>query len=137
MKTDEAMSLLVLRKIDSMISHLQRLKVKADVLPVPVDYDREGTSVKNYTVRQHFAKLNEEMDEFKNEVLSVATLDERLSESRTYYEDKARIVGKASDIMVKLWGICRLVGADDGFILAGVHNTNVKNRDRGYLGNGT
>ena len=112
------------------------MQIKADELPIPVDYDREGTSVKDHTVRQHFAKLDEEMNEFKNEVLSVATLDEKLSESRIYYEDKARIVGEACDIMVKLWGICHLVGADDGFILAGVHNTNVKNRDRGYFDDG-
>lgn len=128
------------KKFDNMgypACHLSEDGIKVEVMglrPVPVLKDRDGKYTQDYTLKEWLMKLHEELIEFEAEVQAFSTLDAKPgSMKELYVENKAIIAGEACDIITVLCGLCQQFGIDDNFMDSAMHNTYIKNRNRGYL----
>lgn len=121
------------RVIMDALRFLEQAKVKAE-RPIPVLKDKNGKLTKDYTVKEHLMKLHEEVLEFESEVQAFSKLDAKPRDMKELYvENKAIIAGEACDIITVLYGICKQFGIDENFMDSVMHNTYIKNRDRGYF----
>lgn len=124
----------ILEKVFDLLRDLERCKVKAE-RPIPIVRDRQGRLVKDLTLKDWFCKLNEELDELKNELLGVYVLyNGHCSEANLpSYEERKRIVGELCDVIEVLYSMANQMGIDGDMIQQGIHDTNKKLKGRGCI----
>lgn len=99
------------------------------ILPIPcVGFD-------DWTVKQWFQKINEELDEFKQEVY--ACLDGGACDCRTLGdvddEDRDTISEEAADTITAITSMLEAMGIDEGMRQEAQRWVNEKNRERGRI----
>jgi NTP pyrophosphatase (non-canonical NTP hydrolase) len=77
-------------------------------------------------------KLNEEVDELKNELLVVYAFDDMPSDHWAS-ESKKIIVDELCDVIEVLHSMANQIGIDGNMIQAGIHDTNKKLKERGCI----
>jgi hypothetical protein len=124
----------ILEKMFDLPRELEKVKVKGE-RPIPIVRDRQGRLAKDLTLKDWFCKLNEELDELKNELLGVYVLyNGHCSEAnRPSYEERKRIVGELCDVIEVLYSMANQMGIDGDMIQQGIHKTNKKLRERGCI----
>ena len=120
-----------MRVIMEALAFLEKTKVKAE-RPIPVVKDRQGKLAQDYMLKEWFAKLDEELNELKNECLSVYTLEDKPGQARPpYVENKLLISGELCDLIKTGFSMVYQMDMNDDFMEAAMHNCNVKTRKRG------
>lgn len=105
--------------------------------PIPVTKDRQGKLAKDYTLKDWFQKLNEELDELKNECLIAYPLDdtpghyEPIPAWLDEYNDL--IAGEACDLIKTVFSMVNQMGIDKEFMNKAMHECNKKARERGCI----
>lgn len=124
----------LLAGIGEKIDRLEKIKAAVNNTPMPVLRDKYGKLTKDYTLKDWFLKLHEEVIEFESEASAFSGLDENPGKLKELYvENKTIIAGEACDIITVVWGLCKQFGIDDQLMDSVMHNTYIKNRDRGYF----
>lgn len=124
----------LLADIELKLDQLKELKITANNWPVPVMKDRNGKLTKDYTLKEWLMKLHEEVIEFEHEI-SIFRLDSN-PERASYeisHDTKMGIAGEACDTITVICGICRQFGITEEMLRKAMHDTYVKNKNRGYL----
>lgn len=112
---------------------------RRDEWPIPIDYDRDGLHARHYTLKEWILKINEETLELANELLSVASLDQELSNAKglakpaMWAETKRLILGEACDIIEVVFSLLNQVGFSREEIKEGIQATNKKLKERGCI----
>lgn len=123
----------ILEKVFDLLRELEKVKVKGE-RPIPIVKDRQGRLAKDATLKNWLNKINEEIDELKEEVLSVYTFDDVPSKCREMREEnKKLIIGELCDVIEVLYSMANQMGIDGDRIQAGTHDTNEKLRERGCI----
>ena len=103
--------------------------------PLPCVRDEHG-EIKEQTVKQLFAKINEEMDELKAVVLIAKGLDSRLGEEMiddTERDVRRWIAEEAADTITAITTLCEALGISAEMRDGAQRRVNEKNRKRGRL----
>ena len=121
--------------MDKVIDLLRELEANVkDERPIPIVKDRRKGLVKDCTLKDWLQKLNEEVDELKDELLSVYTLEDVPSKCREMREEnKKLIVGELCDVIEVLYSMADSMTIDGDDIQDGIHNNNVKLKERGCI----
>lgn len=122
----------ILEKVFDLLRDLERCKVKAE-RPIPIVQDRQGRLAKDSMLKDWLNKLNEEVDELKEKVLSVYAFEDVPSRCCLRYERKKLIVGELCDVIEVLYSMANQMGIDGDMIQQGIHDTNEKLRGRGCI----
>jgi hypothetical protein len=123
----------IMRELFELLRELEQVKVKVE-RPIPIVKDRQGRLVEGLTLKDWLNKLNEEVDELKNELLSVYVLDEVVPSGRLMLkENKKLIVGELCDVIEVLYSMANQMGIDGDMIQKGIHDTNEKLKERGCI----
>ena len=81
----------IMRKMFDLLEQLEKCKVKVE-RPIPIVKDRQGRLAKDATLKDWLNKINEEIDELKEEVLSVYTFDEVPSKCWEMREENRKLI---------------------------------------------
>ena len=110
---------------------LERAKIKADVRPVPVVRDRQGKLAEDYTIKDWFQKLNEELDELKDECLGLYTREERPGRMMgpLSMEQKMAIAEESCDLIKVIYSMLNQMRIDGDFIENTICKCNDKTRE--------
>lgn len=119
-------------EIFDLLKRLERCKVKVE-RPIPIVQDRQGRLAKDSMLKDWLNKLNEEVDELKEEVLSVYTFEDVPSRCCLRYERKKLIVGELCDVIEVLYSMANQMGIDGDMIQQGIADTNKKLKERGCI----
>ena len=123
----------IMRKMFDLLEQLEKCKVKVE-RPIPIVKDRQGRLAKDATLKDWLNKINEEIDELKEEVLSVYTFDEVPSKCWEMREENRKlIVGELCDVIEALYSMANQMGIDGDVIQQGIHDTNKKLKGRGCI----
>jgi hypothetical protein len=109
-----------------------KAKQASVVRPVPVVRDGNGKLTAECTLKEWLQKVNEELDEFKNEAWGICggnTIPNGLGNER----NKAFLAEEACDVITVLYGICAAFGMDGDYMDKMMRYVVEKNRKRGYL----
>lgn len=98
--------------------------------PLPVKRDEQGP-VREKTVKELFAKIDEELTEFKAAVLAVLNLDDTPSDLPTGIYPV--IADEAVDSITAIVTNCEALGIDADDRAAAIARCNRRNQDRGRL----
>jgi NTP pyrophosphatase (non-canonical NTP hydrolase) len=116
-----------------LLRELEKVKVKCE-RPIPIVKDRQGGLAKGLTLKDWLNKLNEEVDELKNELLSVYTFDKVPSKCWEMREENRKlIIGELCDVIEVLYSMANQMGIDGDMIQQGIHKTNEKLKERGCI----
>jgi hypothetical protein len=121
----------ILEKMFDLLRELEKVKVKGE-RPIPIVKDRQGGLAKGLTLKDWLNKLNEEIDELKNELLSVYMLEDVPSKWKEK-ENKKLIIGELCDVIEVLYSMANQMGIDGDMIQQGIHDTNKKLKERGCI----
>jgi NTP pyrophosphatase (non-canonical NTP hydrolase) len=121
----------ILEKMFDLLRELEKVKVKGE-RPIPIVKDRQGGLAKGLTLKDWLNKLNEEVDELKNELLSVYMLEDVPSKWKEK-ENKKLIIGELCDVIEVLYSMANQMGIDGDMIQQGIHDTNKKLKERGCI----
>lgn len=126
----------IIRELFELLAQLEKVKVKAE-WPIPVVRDRQGKLAKDSTVKDWVQKLNEEVDELKNELLGAYLFSDVPCRRNPGLNDnkKALIVGELCDVIQVLYSMAKQMGIDGDMIQKGIHETNEKLKERGCYEN--
>jgi len=123
----------IMRELFELLRELEQVKVKVE-RPIPIVTDRQWRSAKDFPLKGWLNKINEEIDELKEEVLSVYTFDDVPSKCREMREEnKKLIVGELCDVIEVLYSMANQMGIDGDMIQQGIHDTNQKLKERGCI----
>lgn len=123
----------IMRKMFDLLEQLEKCKVKVE-RPIPIVKDRQGRLAKDATLKDWLNKINEEIDELKEEVLSVYTFDEVPSKCWEMREENRKlIIGELCDVIEVLYSMANQMGIDGDVIQQGIHDTNKKLKGRGCI----
>ncbi len=124
-----------LREIHELIDKYAKTKQASVVRPIPITQDRQDRLAKDLTVKDWIQKLNEEVDELKNELMGSYVFNEIpcLREPGLNDCKKALIVGELCDVIEVLYSMANQMGIDGDMIQAGIRDTNEKLRERGCI----
>jgi hypothetical protein len=103
------------------------------VRPIPIVRDRQGRLVKDLTLKEWLAKLDEEVTELKAELLGSYVLEDKLINGNLNRVKRRNIGGEMSDIIELLHNMGHQMGMDDEFWDAQTFETNKKMRERGLI----
>lgn len=120
----------ILREVFNLLEQLKKTKVKAE-RPIPIVRDRQGRLAKDLTLKEWFAKIDEEVNEVKEAVLRMY-----VSLSATPYqlgEDRPIMAEEVCDVIEVLYSMANQMGIDGDMIQKGIHDTNEKLRERGCI----
>lgn len=100
--------------------------------PIPVVRDRQGRLVKDSTLKDWFAKLNEELDELKDVCLGAYLLDDTPGRIPPIsLEHAALIAGEACDLIKTVCSMVNQMGIDREYLDETMRDCNEKTRRRG------
>ena len=123
----------IMRKMFDLLEQLEKCKVKVE-RPIPIVKDRQGRLAKDATLKDWLNKINEEIDELKDELLSVYMLKDTPSKCMEMQaENKKLIVGELCDVIEVLYSMANQMGIDGDVIQQGIHDTNKKLKGRGCI----
>ena len=123
----------ILEQIMDLLRELETVKVKVE-RPIPIVKDRQGRLAKDLTLKDWVQKLNEEVDELKNELLNAYLFEETLCLRGALNDETERlIVGELCDVIEVLYSMADQMGIDGNRIQAGIHETNEKLKERGCI----
>ena len=123
----------IMRKMFDLLEQLEKCKVKVE-RPIPIVKDRQGRLAKDATLKDWLNKINEEIDELKDELLSVYMLEDTPSKCREMQEENRKlIVGELCDVIEALYSMANQMGIDGDVIQQGIHDTNKKLKGRGCI----
>ena len=123
----------ILEKMFDLLRELEKVKVKGE-RPIPIVQDRQGRLAEEATLKDWLNKINEEVDELKDELLSVYMLKDTPSKCMELQaENKKLIVGELCDVIEVLYSMANQMGIDGDMIQQGIHKTNEKLRGRGCI----
>jgi hypothetical protein len=123
----------ILGQIMDLLRDLEKCKVKVE-RPIPIVKDRRKGSADELELKDWLQKLNEEVDELKGELLSVYALDEVVPSGYMMPEENRKlIVSELCDVIEVLYSMANQMGIDGDDIQVGIHNNNVKLRERGCI----
>lgn len=128
---DEAENLL--GEIQESLEKLKKIRVKLDVLPVPVVRDGKGRLVHDYNIRDWMLKIREEDYEFEAEAMLIGPDDSKPWEKEISLKHKYKLAEEFCDTIIVRRSFLQQCGIDDNFLIAAMHNKNVKNFNRGYM----
>lgn len=121
----------IMRQLLELEKELKRIKSRTE-RPIPVDKDRNGKLSVDYTLKDWLNKLNEEVDELKNELLGVYNLDEIPGHSSQPTSEQKRLVAdEMCDVIKMLYSIAKQIGIDGDYLDTAMHRCNEKTRQRG------
>ncbi len=120
-------------QVFDLLRDLEKCKVKVE-RPIPIVRDRQGKLAKDLTLKDWFNKINEELDELKNEITGWYVMDEVLSQqTHPDLETKIDIVKELCDVIEVLYSMANQMGIDGDMIQKGIHDTNEKLKERGCI----
>lgn len=123
----------IMRKMFDLLEQLEKCKVKVE-RPIPIVQDRQGRLAEDATLKDWLNKINEEVDELKDELLSVYMLKDTPSKCMELQaENKKLIVGELCDVIEVLYSMANQMGIDGDMIQQGIAETNKKLRERGCI----
>ena len=124
----------ILRDIHKLVDAYEKAKRASVVHPIPIVEDRQGRLAEEATLKDWLNKINEEVDELKDELLSVYMLKDTPSKCMEMQaENKKLIVGELCDVIEVLYSMATQMGIDGDMIQAGIHETNEKLKERGCI----
>ena len=118
--------------------------------PIPVVMDRQGKLAKDYTVKDWYLKMQEELAEALKEEISAWPLETNLAKMKTYYGNKEHL-SKETEAPIYTDGLCERIleencdmihtifsklhqfGYTEEEIAEGLHKSNQKARERGLI----
>lgn len=108
----------------------RQFKIEMPIVPMPC------VKVKERTLKEWLAKLDEEVNEFKYELIKCYTLDdvlEPIDKDDLFPLDKDQLADEGSDVCVVIHSICQRVGVGYPERADSQNRTNFKNLQRGRL----
>jgi hypothetical protein len=123
----------ILREMRALVDAYAEAKKVSVVRPVPIVRDRQGRLVKDLTLKEWLAKLDEEVTELKAELLGSYVLEDKLINGNLNRVKRRNIGGEMSDIIELLHNMGHQMGMDDEFWDAQTFETNEKMRERGLI----
>lgn len=122
----------ILRELRVLVDAYAKAKQASVVRPVPVVRDGKGRLTAEYTLKEWLQKVNEELDEFKNEVWGACVNDE-LPIASIPPDCRILIAEEACDVITVIYGLCDKFGLDGDYMADTMRYVIEKNRKRGYL----
>jgi hypothetical protein len=122
-----------LREMHELVDKFAEAKRASVIRPVPIVRDRQGRLVKDLTLKEWLAKLDEEVTELKAELLGSYVLEDKLINGNLNRVKRRNIGGEMSDIIELLHNMGHQMGMDDEFWDAQTFETNEKMRERGLI----
>ena len=120
----------VLQEISKLLKQ-PRIAKKEPERPIPIVRDRQGRLAKDLTLKEWFAKIDEEVNEVKEAALRLY-----VSLSATPYQlgvDRPIIAEEVCDVIEVLYSMANQMDIDGDMIQKGIHDTNEKLRERGCI----
>lgn len=102
----------------------------ASVKPIPVKKDGNGLAIKDYEVKDWFAKLNEELDKVKN---AAFIIDISICAEYELQERKKALAMELQDLITVCTSYLDYLGFDEVAREKLCQQVNDKNRKRGYF----
>jgi NTP pyrophosphatase (non-canonical NTP hydrolase) len=124
----------IMRQVLALEKELKQIKSRTE-RPIPVVRDRQGRLAKDLTLKEWFAKIDEEVNEVKEAVLRIYDLRQQpgiLSESEKIpLQDKDDIAEEICDVIKVLYSMSAQMGIDGDDLDRAMHECNEKTRRRG------
>jgi hypothetical protein len=124
------------RIIMDALQFLQDVKVKTE-WPIPVVKDRAGKLTKDYTLKDWMLKCHEEDLEFLDRAKDVCGFDEspavEISKHGCYGDYRRFLIEEFCDMIHVRFSMIHQFGITPEEIEAGLHNSNVKSKERGCI----
>jgi hypothetical protein len=102
--------------------------------PMPIEKDRHGKLSVDYTMKDWFAKLDEEVNELKSECLKGYTLEDKPGGSPIVVSEGAKlmIADEGCDVIKVVSSLFKQIGIDCDRMDEYMRQCNEKTRRRGY-----
>ena len=123
----------IMRQILALEKELKQIKSRTE-RPIPVVRDRQGRLAKDLTLKEWFAKLDEEVNEVKiaaNAIYSALDVVPGRYEYAIFDSEKESIAEEMCDVIKVLYSMANQMGIDGDFIDKAMHECNEKTRRRG------
>jgi hypothetical protein len=108
---------------------------KMNEWPIPVVMDRQGKLAKDYTVKDWYLKMQEELAEALSEEISAWPLDGTPKREAHLLRDGLcdRILEENCDMIHTIFSKLHQFGYTEDEIADGIHSSNLKARERGLI----
>jgi hypothetical protein len=103
------------------------------IRPIPIVRDRQGRLVKDLTLKEWLAKLDEEVTELKAELLGSYVLEDKLMNGNLDHSRRWNIGSEMADIVELLHNMGNQMQMDNVFWDGLTFETNEKMRERGLI----
>lgn len=126
----------IMREVFQLLGQLEKIKVKTE-WPIPVIRDRQGKSIRDYTLRDWMLKCYEEDLEFFNEAMGLCGFDEppaAASGDFGHYDEARRcLIEEFCDMIHVRFSMIHQFGITPEEIAAGIRRSNEKAMERGLI----
>jgi hypothetical protein len=123
----------ILRDMHKLIDAYAKAKQASVVRPIPIVKDRQGRLVKDLTLKEWLAKLDEEVTELKAELLGSYVLEDKLMNGNLDHSRRWNIGSEMADIVELLHNMGNQMQMDNVFWDGLTFETNEKMRGRGLI----
>jgi NTP pyrophosphatase (non-canonical NTP hydrolase) len=122
----------IMRQVLALEKELKQIKSRTE-RPIPVVRDRQGRLAKDLTLKEWFAKIDEEVNEVKEEVIKqYVTMTEFPGHTEIpYIVDRQFIAEEICDVIKVLYSMANQMGIDGDDLDEAMHKCNAKTRQRG------
>ena len=120
----------IMREVFELLRELEKVKVKGE-RPIPIVKDRQGRFAKDLTLKEWFAKIDEEVNEVKEAALRLYV--SLLATPYQLGEDRPIVAEEVCDVIEVLYSMANQMGIDGDMIQKGIHETNKKLKERGCI----
>jgi NTP pyrophosphatase (non-canonical NTP hydrolase) len=118
----------IMRQVLALEKELKQIKSRTE-RPIPVVRDRQGRLAKDLTLKEWFAKIDEEVNEVKEAALRVYV---SLSDTPHPLDiDRPIIAEEICDVIKVLYSMANQMGIDGDDLDEAMHKCNAKTRQRG------
>lgn len=127
----------ILEKVFDLLRELENVKVKTE-WPIPVLRDRQGKSIKDYTLKDWMQKCHEEDIEFFDRAKGECGFDKSPAVEISkvgccYGDDRWFLIEEFCDMIHVRFSMIHQFGITPEEIAAGIARSNEKARERGLL----